>query len=346
MQMKERTFAAQDYTYGFNGQEQDSELLGGAVSFKYRIHDPRIGRFLSVDPLAPEYPWNSSYAFAENRVIDGIDLEGAEFFPKKRGESEKILVVKIKLATSTDLLDEADMIAFGEAAKVSFSESYRGYDSKSNVQFSGILEYEIVQFSELDLFHDYYVYFTEISVDEILDGGGAYTAGRALSQTDGGITVVGAIHSMELTNFMDVNSARKVHVDVKNAEEVGRTINHELGHILGLSHPFHPEGGSGLKAVPENIGILQREAEAFYSTVSKLKEDDPIRQAVESSIRNDDCYDFIRYNLMNTSANIPPLAPPIRKSKATLLTIDQIIQAYNTAVNAQIKRNEDKDEKK
>ena len=76
--MKERTFAAQDYTYGFNGQEQDTELLGGAVSFKYRIHDPRIGRFLSVDPLAPEYPWNSSYAFAENQVISSIDLEGAE----------------------------------------------------------------------------------------------------------------------------------------------------------------------------------------------------------------------------------------------------------------------------
>jgi hypothetical protein len=37
---------------------------------------------LSVDPLAPEYPWNSTYAFAENRVIDGIDLEGAEFLEK------------------------------------------------------------------------------------------------------------------------------------------------------------------------------------------------------------------------------------------------------------------------
>ena len=25
------------------------------------------------------YPWNSNYAFAENRVIDGIDLEGLEY---------------------------------------------------------------------------------------------------------------------------------------------------------------------------------------------------------------------------------------------------------------------------
>lgn len=34
---------------------------------------------MSVDPLAKEYPWNSTYAFAENRVIDGLDLEGLEY---------------------------------------------------------------------------------------------------------------------------------------------------------------------------------------------------------------------------------------------------------------------------
>ena len=76
--MKERAFAAEGYRYGFNGQEQDGELMDGAVVFKYRVHDPRIGRFLSVDPLTSTYPWNSSYAFAENRVIDGIELEGLE----------------------------------------------------------------------------------------------------------------------------------------------------------------------------------------------------------------------------------------------------------------------------
>lgn len=52
---------------------------GNSIVFKYRIHDPRLRRFLSVDPLASSYPWNSTYAFAENRVIDGIDLEGLEF---------------------------------------------------------------------------------------------------------------------------------------------------------------------------------------------------------------------------------------------------------------------------
>ena len=68
--------SGEGYRFGFNGQEEDPDM---GVVFKYRIHDARVGRFLSVDPLAPDYPWNSCYAFAENRVIDGIDLEGLEF---------------------------------------------------------------------------------------------------------------------------------------------------------------------------------------------------------------------------------------------------------------------------
>ncbi len=44
------------------------------------MHDPRIGRFFAVDPLAPKYPHNSPYAFSENRLIDGVELEGLEVY--------------------------------------------------------------------------------------------------------------------------------------------------------------------------------------------------------------------------------------------------------------------------
>jgi RHS repeat-associated protein len=69
------------YRYGFQGQEKDDELKGegNSLNYTFRMHDPRIGRFLSLDPLAPEYPWNSPYVFSENRVIDGIELEGMEY---------------------------------------------------------------------------------------------------------------------------------------------------------------------------------------------------------------------------------------------------------------------------
>ncbi|RFC55350.1 hypothetical protein DXU93_04445 [Brumimicrobium aurantiacum] len=81
MQMPGRNGSTGEYRYGFQGQEVDNEVKGpgNSINYKYRMHDPRIGRFFAVDPLASEYPHNSPYAFSENRVIDGIELEGLEF---------------------------------------------------------------------------------------------------------------------------------------------------------------------------------------------------------------------------------------------------------------------------
>jgi RHS repeat-associated protein len=78
--INERIYEVSKYRYGFQKQEMDNEVsgFGNHYEFKYRVYDPRICRFWSVDPLYSKYPWNSTYAFAENRVIDGIDLEGKE----------------------------------------------------------------------------------------------------------------------------------------------------------------------------------------------------------------------------------------------------------------------------
>ena len=46
--------------------------------YKYRVEDPRLGRFFSVDPLYAKYPYNSNYAFSENIVINAVELEGLE----------------------------------------------------------------------------------------------------------------------------------------------------------------------------------------------------------------------------------------------------------------------------
>lgn len=56
-----------------------TEDLGlGTYEFRYRMHDPAIGRFWQVDPLAEDYVYNSTYAFAENKVIANFELEGLE----------------------------------------------------------------------------------------------------------------------------------------------------------------------------------------------------------------------------------------------------------------------------
>jgi hypothetical protein len=50
----------------------------GWYSFKWRNHDPAIGRFFNIDPLAEKYVYNSPYAFSENHVTSHIELEGLE----------------------------------------------------------------------------------------------------------------------------------------------------------------------------------------------------------------------------------------------------------------------------
>ena len=70
------------YRYGFQGQEKDDEVKGegNSINYKYRMHDPRIGRFFATDPLEKTYPNNSPYAFSQNIVINAIELEGLEAY--------------------------------------------------------------------------------------------------------------------------------------------------------------------------------------------------------------------------------------------------------------------------
>ncbi len=103
MGIKEREWkdSSFGYRFGFNGKEQDNEVSGSGNSYDYgfRIYNPRMGRFLSVDPLTSSYPWNSTYAFAENKVISCIDLDGLEkirtTIQKEPGQSPGEAKIKI-----------------------------------------------------------------------------------------------------------------------------------------------------------------------------------------------------------------------------------------------------------
>jgi hypothetical protein len=77
------------------------------LNYEYRMHDTRIGRFFAIDPLFTKYPWNSPYAFSENRVIDMIELEGLEAAnTKDKAESQPTIDVKTGKETTPSELDE------------------------------------------------------------------------------------------------------------------------------------------------------------------------------------------------------------------------------------------------
>ncbi|WP_179091270.1 colicin E5-related ribonuclease [[Flexibacter] sp. ATCC 35208] len=72
--------AASGYRYGFNGKENDNDVKGEGNELDYgmRVYDSRIGKFLSVDPLATKFPHYTPYQFSGNTPIQAVDLDGRE----------------------------------------------------------------------------------------------------------------------------------------------------------------------------------------------------------------------------------------------------------------------------
>ena len=97
------------YRYGYNGQEADNEIKGdgNSLEYKYRVHDPRLGRFFSIDPLAAKYPYYTPYVFSGNRVIDGIELEGLEWV-----EFEGQYLVNFSKITEKEVRERLEMYEY------------------------------------------------------------------------------------------------------------------------------------------------------------------------------------------------------------------------------------------
>jgi RHS repeat-associated protein len=72
-----------DILYGFNGQEKDDGVKGEGNSYDFgeRMYDNRLGRWLSVDPLARKYSEFSPYCFVANNPINLMDLNGRDIVP-------------------------------------------------------------------------------------------------------------------------------------------------------------------------------------------------------------------------------------------------------------------------
>ncbi len=117
MQMPNRHESDVEYRYGFQGQEGDDEIKGegNSVNYRYRMHDPRLGRFFKLDPLSYTYPHNSPYAFSENRVIDGIEFEGLEYITKE---------IKVHADGTGTLMNITDYRGIAEFNYSQYSESF------------------------------------------------------------------------------------------------------------------------------------------------------------------------------------------------------------------------------
>jgi RHS repeat-associated protein len=100
------------FRYGFNGKENDSEIKGEGNQQDYglRIYDPRLGRFLSVDPLTKWYPMLTPYQFASNRPVDGVDLDGAEYKNKSAYKAISTPAPVLRLVNNKMVIQDMDVL--------------------------------------------------------------------------------------------------------------------------------------------------------------------------------------------------------------------------------------------
>ena len=68
-----RSWNAGDYRFGYTGHEKENDLAEGVYTTEYRLLDTRLGRWLSVDPLAGDFAWMSPYNYCGEDPVRMVD---------------------------------------------------------------------------------------------------------------------------------------------------------------------------------------------------------------------------------------------------------------------------------
>ena len=78
------------YRFHFYGKEADNEVYGegNAHDFGARVYDPRLGRWMSVDPMDSKYPSLSPFNFVANCPLILIDPDGEKIIIGKQDQSK------------------------------------------------------------------------------------------------------------------------------------------------------------------------------------------------------------------------------------------------------------------
>ena len=209
----------------FQGQKLDDELGLNWLSFKYRNYDPAIGRFFNIDPLAEDYNYQSPYNFAENRVIDGIELEGLEWKSVKDDDGNTNITLTVQLYNDAGLSDK-QLTKLKTSITDQFTESF----SNEGENITAGLVIEDAAKAE----GDFLVTLTEKTSTEIKDKDGnvigkTYKGGKA-----------GSLGKTQNNNF-DVTA--KTDGTKRSNSAISRSFSHEAGHTGGLRHPWSKRQG-------------------------------------------------------------------------------------------------------
>jgi len=250
------------YRYGFNGKENDNEVKGDGNEQDYgmRIYEPRIGRFLSEDPITKNYPELTPYQFASNRPVDGIDEDGLEFLKDFNSNQNKYFQ-----AQRDAMLKPRESVQSYDPSKKSFTQSWR--DSKN---FFANITYQMA--------NGLYTFPQQLTrgitgqsqISNI--GGNTYPAGGVFGEKErirnfadfAGTIMPGAAAESKGANLFNKvadNTLTRLEQKVMNeaAEQTMSSVKDKLARYL--LNPEHSTGATKAKWFEKALGFSQKNSE-------------------------------------------------------------------------------------
>ena len=243
------------YRYGFNGMEKDDSIKGegNSLDFGARIYDPRLGRFLSLDPLMSSFSWNSPYSFAVNSPIVMVDF---------LGEKGTIYMQVLTDENGEPALDNETM----ESVKQRMVEEYRekhGVDVEVQVVYSNdiLSKTEFYEQEGADETDTYVILGggKEVNEAQVESGNLGWAKdwsawGSDVNGTSNGtdnIVVVNTDNTKK-TNGENIYESKDQFSDV--IEKTAVTVMHESGHWKFKGHPLNHNGAVFTQVVMGHVG--------------------------------------------------------------------------------------------
>ncbi|WP_230145781.1 MULTISPECIES: DUF6443 domain-containing protein [unclassified Pedobacter] len=200
--------------FKFNGKEELSEFGAGQLDFSSRYYDPLIGRFSGIDRLASSYTYKSPYDYAENRPVNGIDLDGLEWLATvdKQGNSY------IKVNTNFSF-DESGLLPDGLTTKDYQSAMNSAFDlmfqTSTKGKVHGLMSFEGGNEKALGVFVPLLsIYAEKLDPNEKT-----------------------SIYGLQGPGVANVNLYNK-NGTIKTPTQLAWDVVHEILHTLRLDHPF------------------------------------------------------------------------------------------------------------
>ena len=148
------------YRYGFTGHEKEFDMANDVYTTDFRLLDARVGRWLSVDPLADKYAGMSPYNYCGGNPVFFVDKKGKEIHVPREYQAKVMEILESVFGENCGFSFEGEKMMY--SGKI---EALSKEDRKIMSPFLAVVE------------TDEYVVDVHLKKDDKTDkNGGAYSA--------------------------------------------------------------------------------------------------------------------------------------------------------------------------